>query len=421
MNFDAQYSKTARRLQPSIIRALLKLVQDPATISLAGGTPDSNLFDLDRYAALAEAAARNQGRHSLQYGATAGWEPLREQVAAYLGRRGVSVSPEQVLITTGSQQGIDLLGRLFLDEGDCVALEEPAYLGAIILYKNMGAQILSLPLADAEGLDPAQVEAALAAWKGPKPKLLYLTPTYQNPSGACLGPARRQALIQLAQRHGLLIIEDDPYGEISFDGPPPKPLLGYDAGPGVGGPGSPAVRERGSAASAGPRRSGWKALVAGQGGRAAAQPRVELIQKMTIAKESADVCSSVLAQAIAAEFLKGGHLQATLPTLRSAYHARRDALYAALQAELPRGTVMSKPSGGFFLWADLGAGVDTQACFQHAIDAKVAYVPGGVFYANPGAGRNTMRLSFCAVEEAKLIEGAKRLGAVLRAQAAAVQ
>ena len=402
MDFDALYSKTARRLQPSIIRALLKLVQDPATISLAGGTPDSNLFDLDRYAALAEAAARGQGRRSLQYGETAGWGPLREQVAIYLAGRGVTVSPGQVIITTGSQQGIDLLGRLFLDEGDGVALEEPGYLGAIILFKNLGARVLSLPLADAEGLDPAQVDATLRDHPGPKPKLLYLTPSFQNPSGACLGPDRRQALIELAQRHGLLIVEDDPYGEICFDGPPPRPLLGYD--------------RSGHTVFLG---SFSKMSVPGLRVGFAVGP-VELIQKMAIAKESADVCSSVLAQAIAAEFLRGGHLQATLPTLRGAYHARRDALYAALLAELPGGARLAKPAGGFFLWADLGPGYDTQACFQQAIDAKVAYVPGTVFYAVPGAGRSTLRLSFCAVEEAKLVEGARRLGSVLRAQRVAV-
>ncbi|HXC64035.1 MAG TPA: PLP-dependent aminotransferase family protein, partial [bacterium] len=338
MDFESLYSSTARRLQPSIIRALLKLVQDPAVISLAGGTPDSNLFDLDRYAQLAEQAARGQGRLSLQYGETAGWKPLREQVAAYLGGRGVAVSPDQVLITTGSQQGIDLLGRIFLDEGDCVALEEPAYLGAISLFKGMGATMLPLPLNDAEGLDPAAVDAALRAWTGPKPKLLYLTPTYQNPSGACLGPARRQALTELAARHQLLIVEDDPYGEISFDGPPPKPLLGYDLG------GHTIFLGSFSKMSVPGLRVGFAVGPPG------------LIQKLTVAKESADVCSSVLAQAVAAEFLKGGHLQATLPTLRSAYHARRDVLFEALRQELPQGSAMVKPAGGFFIWARLPEG-----------------------------------------------------------------
>ncbi|HXC64641.1 MAG TPA: PLP-dependent aminotransferase family protein [bacterium] len=400
MEFESLYSSTARRLQPSIIRALLKLVQDPAVISLAGGTPDSNLFDLDRYAMLAEQAARVQGRLSLQYGETAGWKPLREQVAAYLGLRGVQVSPDQVLITTGSQQGIDLLGRIFLDEGDCVALEEPAYLGAISLFKGMGAVLLALPLSDAEGLDPAAVDAALKAWTGPKPKLLYLTPTYQNPSGACLGPARRQALIELAARHNFLIIEDDPYAEISFDGPPPKPLLGYDQG------GHTVFLGSFSKMSVPGLRVGF-----------AVGPQA-LIQKLTVAKESADVCSSVLAQAVAAEFLAGGHLQATLPKLKSAYQARRDVLYEALQAELPAGSAMVKPAGGFFIWARLPEGFDTLASFQTAIDAKVAYVPGAVFYTRQGQGLNTVRFSFCAVEESKLREGARRLGQVLRASMA---
>jgi 2-aminoadipate transaminase len=396
MDFESLYSSTARRLQPSIIRALLKLVQDPAVISLAGGTPDSNLFDLDRYAQLAEQAARCQGRLSLQYGETAGWKPLREQVAAYLGQRGVTVSPDQVLITTGSQQGIDLLGRIFLNEGDCVALEEPAYLGAISIFKGMGATMLPLPLSDAEGLDPVAVDAALKAWTGPKPKLLYLTPTYQNPSGACLGSARRQALTELAARHNFLIVEDDPYAEISFDGPPPKPVLACDQG------GHTIFLGSFSKMSVPGLRVGF----------AVGPPA--LIQKLTVAKESADVCSSVLAQVVAAEFLKGGHLQATLPTLRSAYHARRDVLFEALQQELPKGSSMVKPAGGFFIWARLPEGFDTLASFQTAIDAKVAYVPGSVFYTRPGQGLNTVRFSFCAVEEAKLREGAKRLGQVLR-------
>jgi 2-aminoadipate transaminase len=394
MGFEALFSQTAQRSQPSIIRALLKLVQDPATISLAGGTPDSNLFDLPRYAALAEKAAREQGRSALQYGETQGALALREQIAAYLAGRGWQVSPADVLITTGSQQGIDLLARVFLDPGDVIAMEEPGYLGAIIAYKNLGAQILSLPIDGIDGLDVGRAEGILA--KAPKtPKFAYLTPTYQNPSGACLTPQRRQALADLAQRRNLLLVEDDPYGEISFNGPPPKPLAAY-------APEHTVFLGSFSKMSVPGLRVGF-----------AVGPQA-IIQKMTLAKESADVCSSVLSQAILAEFLKGGHLQATLPGLISAYHKRRDALFAAATAELPQGTVMHQANGGFFLWAELPAGMDTQASFQRAIDAKVAYVPGHVFFAREGAGRNTMRLSYCAVEEAKLIEGAKRLGAVLR-------
>jgi 2-aminoadipate transaminase len=195
-------------------------------------------------------------------------------------------------------------------------------------------------------------------------------------------------------------VEDDPYGEISFDGPAPKPLMAYDGGANTVFLGSF------SKMSVPGLRVGW---VAG--------PEA-LIQKMVVAKESADVCSSVLSQSIAALFLEGGHLKATLPRLISAYHARRDALAGALREQLPQGTKLRVPSGGFFLWADLAPGVDTQACFQEAIDAGVAYVPGAVFHPTEGAGKNTLRLSFCAVEEAKLLVGAERLGKILRSQLA---
>jgi 2-aminoadipate transaminase len=396
MDYEALYSPAASRLRPSIIRALLSLVQQPGVISLAGGTPDSNLFDLDRYARIADFVVRSQGRQSLQYGETQGLKHLREQVALYLEGRGVRVSPDQVLITNGSQQGIDLLCRIFLGEGDTLAMEEPGYLGAINGFRTLGAHILGLPLDDAEGLDPASVDARLDAWKGSRPKLLYVTPTYQNPAGCCMGPKRRAALAELAARRGLLLVEDDPYGEISFDAAPPRPITGYDNA------GACLFLGSFSKMSVPGLRIGWAAGPA------------PVIKAMTLAKESADVCTSVLSQAVAAEFLKGGHLKASLPSLVSAYKARRDVLHSSLLKELPEGTRLSDARGGFFLWAELGAHFDTLALFQDALDAQVAYVPGAPFHATEGAGRNTMRLSFCAVEEAKLVEGARRLGAVLR-------
>jgi 2-aminoadipate transaminase len=403
MDIESLYAPAARRLQPSIIRALLSLVREPGVISLAGGTPDSNLFDLDRYAEIAGRVTRDEGRLALQYGETIGWLPLREQVCAYLHGRGVDVDPDQVLITNGSQQAIDLLCRVFLGELDALAMEEPGYLGAINGFRNLGAQILPLPLSDEEGLDPAAVERALDAWKGPKPKLLYITPTYQNPTGSCLGPARRAALADLAERRGILLVEDDPYGEISFDSPPPKPIMAWDKG------NSCLFLGSFSKMSVPGLRVGWAAGPA------------ELIRTLTLAKESADICTSVLAQAVGAEFLKGGHLQATLPTLVNAYRARRDVLHASLLKHLPRGSRLNRARGGFFLWAELPAGLNTLELFQTAIASKVAFVPGAPFYPTVGAGLNTMRLSFCAVEEAKLEEGARRLGEVLSlAQAGAL-
>jgi 2-aminoadipate transaminase len=394
VDFETLYSPLARRIRPSIIRALLKLVQDPATISLAGGTPDSQLFDLERYAVIAAKAVREQGRSSLQYGETQGSPALRERICEYLAGRDFNVTPDRVLVTTGSQQGIDLLGRLLLKEGDLVAMEEPGYLGAIIAFQNFGASILPLPLRGIEGVEPEVFEAALDA-AAQAPRFCYLTPTYQNPSGACLDAGRRRRLAELARRRKLLLVEDDPYGEISFAGPAPRPL---------------AAEAPEHAVFLG---SFSKMSVPGLRIGFAVGPKA-LIDRMTLAKESADVCSSVLSQAILAEFLAGGHLRATLPGLVAAYKARRDVLLAALRDELPAGTRLLEPQGGFFLWAELPAGFDTQRLFQAAIDAKVAYVPGRVFYAREGVGANTLRLSFCAVEESRLREGARRLGAVLR-------
>ncbi|MGH7442977.1 MAG: PLP-dependent aminotransferase family protein [bacterium] len=396
-DFEALYSPAARRLKPSIIRSLLSLVREPGVISLAGGTPDSNLFDLELYSRIAAQVTRDEGRFCLQSGETQGSLPLREEICRYLDGRGLKVGPDQVLITNGSQQGIDLLCRLFLGPGDCLAMEEPGYLGAINGFRNLGADILPLPLDDGEGLDPRAVDAALRSWTRAKPKLLYLTPTFQNPTGRCLGPARRAALADLAARHGLLLVEDDPYGEICFDGPPPTPICASDRGTNSLFLGSF------SKMSVPGLRLGWAA------GPAA------VIRSMTLAKESADICTNVLAQAIGAEFLRGGHLRATLPHLVDAYRARRDVLHQALCNELPEGSRLERSGGGFFLWAELPEGYDTLALFQEAIAAKVAYVPGAPFYSTEGAGLRSMRLSFCAVEEPKLKEGARRLGELLNA------
>jgi DNA-binding transcriptional MocR family regulator len=257
-----------------------------------------------------------------------------------------------------------------------------------------------LHLHDEEGLDPGRVEQELAECRGPKPKLLYLTPTFQNPTGSCLGSARREALAELAARHGLLLVEDDPYGEISFDGPPPTPITASDKA------GHCLFLGSFSKMSVPGLRMGWAAGPA------------EVIRTMTLAKESTDICTSVLGQAIGAEFLRSGHLKATLPALVDAYRSRRDVLHAALLKHLPAGSRLNRARGGFFLWAELPGGLNTLDLFQAAVAAKVAYVPGAPFYSTEGAGLNCMRLSFCAVEEPKLEEGARRLGEVLRLGAA---
>lgn len=377
-------------MKPSIIRALLKLVQSPDIISFAGGTPDASLFPLEIFAELSRKAILEEGRLSLQYGLTQGWLPLREQLSALLSSRGISATPDEILITNGSQQGIDLVNRVLLDEGDFVGVEDPSYLGALISFNNFGARLVPLEM-DADGIRPEALEAAIAA--GKKPKLLYLIPSFQNPTGRLLSDLRRKRLVELAASHDILIIEDDPYGEINF-GLPYQPMKSFDAKGNILYLGS--FSKIGSPGM----RLGWAV-----GSR-------ELIAKMVMAKESADVCTNVLSQTIAADFLKGGHLPSHIKTLITTYRSRAFAMVAALRAETD--IKFEDPKGGFFIWGKLPGDLNSTEIFQKALDAGIAYVPGSAFFAGEGRGFENLRLTFCAVNEEKIREGARRLGAVIR-------
>lgn len=390
LNFDAYYSRLGRDMKPSIIRALLKLVQSPDIISFAGGTPDASLFPLDLFAELSRKAILEQGRLSLQYGLTQGWLPLREELSKLLASKGISASPEEILITNGSQQGIDLVNRVFLDEGDLVGVEDPSYLGALISFKNFGARTLPLEM-DADGVLPEALEAALAA--GKKPKLIYLIPSFQNPTGRLLSEARRRRMVELAAAHDILIIEDDPYGDINF-GSPYKAIKSFDS--------KGNVLHLGSFSKVGSpgMRLGW-----------AVGPK-ELIASMAMAKESADVCTNVLSQAMAADFLKGGHLDPHLKKLNAVYSARASTMVKALREETD--IKFEEPKGGFFIWGRLPGNLDSTEIFQASLDQGIAYVPGTAFFAEEGRGREYLRLTFCAVDEEKIKEGARRLGAVTK-------
>ncbi len=399
MDFESLYSRSARGLKPSIIRALLKLVQRSEIISFAGGTPDSALFPLETFAELSRKVVLEQGRMALQYGETQGWKPLREQVAAYLSAKGIAADPEGIIITGGSQQAIDLLARVLLDEGDLVAMEDPGYLGALYAFRAHGAGITPLPM-DSDGLIPAALSAALAPSTGsgppaPKPpKFLYLTPTFQNPSGRLLSAERRREIAALSAAKELLVIEDDPYGEIDFTGNAPKPLASHDKA------GNIVFLGTFSKIGVPGLRLGW-----------ACGPK-ELINKMVLAKETADVSSGVFAQAVASEFLKAGYLGPHLEKLRATYKSRAMAMAAALKAS-GAPLKFEDPKGGFFIWADLLKGEGGQALFDRALAAGVAYVPGTAFFARPSDGEKTLRLTFCAVNEEKIAEGVKRLAGVL--------
>jgi 2-aminoadipate transaminase len=392
MNFDPIFSRLSREMKPSVIRSLLKLVQRSEIISFAGGTPDASLFPLELFAELSRKVILEQGQLSLQYGETQGWLPLRKELSKYLGSRGIKLSVDEILITNGSQQGIDLLSRVLLDEGDKVGVENPGYLGALITYNNFRAKLIPLEM-DADGIIPESIEAAIA--RGDKPKLLYLTPSFQNPSGRLLSEARRRKIAALCAQHGIVLAEDDPYGEINF-GDPYTPIKCFDQDENVIFLGS--FSKIGSPGM----RLGW-----------AAGPK-PLIAKMVMAKESSDVCTNVLSQAIAAEFLKGGHLGPHLKNLVTTYKSRALTMVEALQKELGTQLSFEAPKGGFFLWATLKNHPGGESLFQRAIDAGVAYVPGSAFFSDPSKGAASMRLTYCAVNAEKIQEGAKRLAAVIK-------
>jgi 2-aminoadipate transaminase len=316
-----------------------------------------------------------------------------------LASKGIQASAEEILITNGSQQGIDLLSRVLLDPQDLVGVENPGYLGALITYNNYQARLLPLAM-DQDGLLPEALEAALKA--GQKPKLLYLTPSFQNPSGRLLSQARRLKILELCEKHQILLAEDDPYGEINF-GEPYQPIKAFDKGGAVVFLGSFS-----KIASPG-MRLGW-----------AVGPK-ELIAKMVMAKESADVCTNVLSQAMAAEFLDGGHLAPHLKLLVQTYAARARAMVKGIRSHLGKELEVEDPKGGFFLWGRLAQGQrGGEALFKECLEAGVAYVPGHVFFADPSQGDLCLRLTYCAVDEEKIEEGVGRLAKVLQSAKARV-
>lgn len=394
MDYSPYFSQASNRMKPSIIRALLKLVQQSDIISFAGGTPDAELFPKELLADIASRVIREQGRLSLQYGETIGWLPLREAVADYLKKQGIHCTTDNILITTGSQQGLFLSGITLLNPGDTVVVEEPSYLGGLLCFRNFSAGFLPVACGE-KGLDPGRLDSLLSQ-AGPKPKLLYTIPTFQNPGGSTLPEAERPKLLEVARRHGLLIVEDNPYGELNFTGETLKAVKAFDTEGRVIYLGSFS-----KIASPG-MRLGW----------VCADPA--LVARMAMAKETTDVCTDVLSQAIAAEFFKGGHLQAHLQKLIGTYQKRRDAMLSAIQEHFPEEIRYSRPLGGFFVWAGLPEGFNTVELFEKAVAAKVAYVVGTAFYPGENQGLNTLRMAFCAVDEAKIREGIKRLGNVFK-------
>lgn len=379
-------ARRAARLEPSTIREILKVTERPGIISLAGGLPSADSFPVEAMAEASARVLRDSPREALQYAASEGYAPLREWVAAEMSAQGLRADASQVLITTGSQQGLDLVGKVLIDPGSTVAVEAPTYLGALQAFNPYEPEFVAVE-GDDEGPLPAGMDVARGA------RFLYLLPNFQNPSGRCLSAARRLALAARALALGLPVVEDNPYGDLWFDQPPPPPL----------------------AATLGEQAvylgSFSKVLAPGLRLGYVIAPAA-LYPKLLQAKQAADLHTPGYNQRIVHEVIKDGFLQQHVPTIRARYKAQRDAMRAALEQHLPPGCRWNVPAGGMFFWVELPQGLDATALLARAVDAGVAYVPGAAFYAG-GGHANTLRLSFVTVPPARITQGVALLGRVL--------
>ena len=393
------FADRLQNVETSAIRELFKLLGKPGIISFAGGFPDPALFDVEGLKLSADAVLSNNPGPVLQYGATEGWGPLREQISHFMAGKGATVAPDGLIVTTGSQQALDLIGKTMISPGDKVIVEAPTFLATIQCFRLYGAHLIGAPI-DANGVDVDRLEQLIAEHK---PKLVYLIPTFGNPSGATLSLERRLRVLEIAARTHTLIVEDDPYGELYFDQAPPPSLLALSEQ--VPGSREYLVHCGSLSKILSPGlRVGWMI----------APP--ELLARATMCKQFSDAHTSNLTQAIGAHYLTLGRLDAALGAVRSTYAERARVMAASLQRTLGEAIAFDAPQGGMFFWARLtgarGGPANAAEFAKRAIERLVAFVPGAPFYAHD-ADPATLRLSFATADVAKIEEGVARLGAAL--------
>jgi 2-aminoadipate transaminase len=384
-------ARRAARMNPSIIREILKVTEKPGILSMAGGLPSADTFPVDALKAACDHVLTHNPREALQYAASEGFAPLREWVAERVATLGMRVSPDQVLVTSGSQQGLDLVGKILCDAGAPVAVETPTYLGALQAFTPFEPLFASLA-SDHEGPRPE----ALAALPhdAPGTRFAYLLPNYQNPTGRVMSAQRRVEVVEAARKAGVPIVEDNPYGDLWFDQPPPASLS--------------SLWPEGSLYLG----SFSKVLTPGfRLGYIIAPP--ELYPKLLQAKQAADLHTPGFNQRVVYEVVRNGFLDQHIPSIRARYKANRDAMAVALKAHLPAGCEYLSPEGGMFFWIRLPAGLDAMALLPRAVDAGIAFVPGAAFYAQQPDAR-TLRLSFVTLTPELIAEGVAKLGVVLR-------
>jgi 2-aminoadipate transaminase len=394
--FD-QYAERARGMVASEIRALFAVTARPEIVSLAGGSPYVTALPLDVVGNMVGQLVTDRGNVALQYCTAQGDTGLREKICEVMSLEGVRAHPDDVVVTVGSQQALDLITRIFVDPGDVVLAEAPSYVGALGSFAAYQADVVHVAMDD-DGLIPEALEEAIQRLTaaGRRIKFLYTVPNYQNPAGVTLAAERRPRILEICQAAGLLVIEDNPYGLLGFDGDPIRSLRADD-------PEGVVYLGTFSKTFAPGVRVGW----------AAAPPAIR--DKLVLAAESAVLCHSSFSQLVVGEYLATQPWREQVKDFREIYRLRRDAMLDALSAQMPDGCRWTTPAGGFYVWLQLPEGINSKAMLPRAVSSRVAYVPGTGFYSD-GGGTSHLRLSYCFPPPDRIREGVRRLASVIEAE-----
>lgn len=393
-NLQERYAHRAAHMKPSEIRSLFAVASRPEIVSLAGGMPNLSAIPMDMMAGIVEKLIREHGQEALQYGSGQGHPQLREQICDVMALEGIKANADDVLITTGSQQALDLISRIFIDPGDVVLVEAPSYVGALGTFAQYEASVVHIEM-DQNGLIPEALRQAIKTlrYQGRRIKFLYLIPNYQNPAGVLLPADRRSEILDICRAEKIFIVEDNPYGLLGFDRPSPNAMRAED---------SENVIYLGSFS---------KTIVPGFRIGWALVPQ-SLKEKLVIASESSILCPSNFSQMAIASYLANQPWREQIASFCALYKVRRDAMLSALDAYFPKAATWTKPAGGFYVWVTLPPEIDTKAMVPRAIAAKVAYVPGTAFFAD-GFGSWSLRLSYCYPTPERITQGVMALSKVV--------
>jgi 2-aminoadipate transaminase len=398
LNFEELFSINSKRMKKSVIRELLKLTSKPEIISFAGGLPSPDSFPIKEVKEIVNEVLDNEGKVALQYSATEGDPVLREQLLKHAGRNGMDVKSENLLVTTSSQQGLDLTAKIFINPGDPIIVELPSYVGGLGAFNAYGAEMIGVPL-DEEGKSSILLRQELKVLNesGNKPKFIYIVPDFQNPAGMTMSLKRRYEILDLANEFNLIILEDSPYRELRFEGDPVPTIYSLDK------EGRVILLGTFSKIFAPGFRIGW----------ILAPP--EVITKLVVAKQSTDLCPPTFSQRIVGRFMEKGYLEKNIEKIKHMYRRKRDIMLEEFEKHMPEGVTWTKPEGGLFLFLRVPAHmcIDTDELFYKAVDKNVAYVIGSAFHCDD-SGHDSMRINFSYATEDQIVEGVKRLATVIK-------